>query len=116
MGFVFLIVLGLAAEAAWLAGTGDPAAGVPLAATSLYLGHVVGLSSHFWRKPRPSRQPGTLAPTQDGTTGVRFGYSGGTVALSRKAPAEPSEVEAVLIGTASRRSRTARSFPRSTAS
>jgi hypothetical protein len=73
MGFVFLIVLGLAAEAAWLAGTGDPAAGVPLAATSLYLGHVVGLSSHFWRKPRPSRQPGTLAPTQDGTTGVRFG-------------------------------------------
>jgi hypothetical protein len=76
MGFVFLIVLGLATEAAWLAWTGDPAAGVPLAATSLYLGHVVGLSTRVWRKPRPSRQSGILTPTPDGTSGVRFGYSG----------------------------------------
>jgi hypothetical protein len=74
MGSVALIMLGLAAEAAWLAWTGDPAAGVPLAATALYLGHIVGLSSRFWRRPRPSRQPGTLTP--DGISGVRFGYSG----------------------------------------
>lgn len=76
MGLVALIALTLAAEAAWLAWTGDPAAGVPLAATALYLGHIVGLSSRFWRRPRPSLQPGTLTATPDGTTGVRFGYSG----------------------------------------
>lgn len=76
MGLVVLIMLGLAAEAAWLAWTGDPAAGVPLAATALYLGHIVGLSRRFWRKPRPSRQPGTLTRTPDGISGVRFGYSG----------------------------------------
>lgn len=76
MGSVVLIMLGLATEAAWLAWTGDPTAGVPLAATALYLGHVVGLSTRFWRRPRPSRQVGTLTTTADGTTGVRFGYSG----------------------------------------
>src|SRR5512133_3917993 len=76
MGSVVLIMLALATEAAWLAWTGDPAAGVPLAATAFYLAHVVGLSSRFWRKPRPSRQVGTLTTTADGTTGVRFGYSG----------------------------------------
>lgn len=76
MGLVVLIMLGLATEAAWLAWTGDSAAGVPLAATALYLGHIVGLSTRFWRGPRPSRQRGTLTTTADGTTGVRFGYSG----------------------------------------
>jgi hypothetical protein len=76
MGLVVLIMLGLATEAARLAWTGDPAAGVPLAATALYLGHIVGLSTRFWRRPRPSRQRGTLTTTADGTTGVRFGYSG----------------------------------------
>jgi hypothetical protein len=76
IGLVALITLGLVAEAAWLAWTGHPAAAVPLAAAAIYLGHILGLSTRFWWTPRPSRQPGTLTPTPDGTTGVRFGYSG----------------------------------------
>jgi hypothetical protein len=76
MGLVALVTLGLAAEAVWLAWTRQPAAGVPLAAAAVYLGHVLGLSTRFWWTPRPSRQPGTLTTTPNGTTGVRFGYSG----------------------------------------
>jgi hypothetical protein len=76
MGLVALMTLGLAAEAAWLAWTGQPAGGVPLAAAAIYLGHVVGLSTRVWWTPRSPRQPGTLTTTPDGTTGVRFGYSG----------------------------------------
>jgi hypothetical protein len=75
MGFVTFMAIGMAAEAAWLAWTGQPAAGVPLAAGAIYLGHVVGLSTRFWWTPRRSR-PGTLTATPDGTTGVRFSYSG----------------------------------------
>lgn len=77
MGLVALMTLGLVAEAAWLAWTGQPAAGVPLAAAAIYLGHVLGLSTRSWWTPRPSRQPGTLTTAPDGTTGVRFRYSGG---------------------------------------
>jgi hypothetical protein len=75
MGFVAFMTVGMAAEAAWLVWTGQPAAGVPLAAGAIYLGHVVGLSTCFWWTRRRSR-PGTLTTTPDGTTGVRFSYSG----------------------------------------
>jgi amino acid transporter len=76
MGLVALTTLGLAAEAAWLVWTGQPAAAVPLAAAAIYLGHILGLSTRIWWRPWPSRQPGTLTTTPDGTTGVRFRYSG----------------------------------------
>ena len=75
MGAIVLMTIGLAAEAAWLAWTGEPVAGVPLAAAALYLGHIVGLSTRVWWRPWPSRQPATLTTTPDGTTGVRFRYS-----------------------------------------
>ena len=75
MGAIVLMTVGLAAEAAWLAWTGKPVAGVPLAAAALYLGHIVGLSTRVWWRPWPSRQPATLTTTPDGTTGVRFRYS-----------------------------------------
>jgi hypothetical protein len=74
-GLVALVALGVAARAAWLAWTGQPAAGVPLAAGAIFLGHVVGLSTRvWWTRPRSSRT-GTLTAMPAGTKGVTFTYS-----------------------------------------
>jgi hypothetical protein len=75
MGLVALIALGMAAEAAWLFWTGQPATGVPLAAGAIFLGHVVGLSTRVWWTRRRSSRTSTLTATPDGTKGVTFSYS-----------------------------------------
>jgi hypothetical protein len=75
LAFVALMALGMAAEAAWSFWTGQPAAGVLLAAGAILLGHVVGLATRVWWPRRRSSRTGTLTATPDGTTGVTFGYS-----------------------------------------
>jgi hypothetical protein len=75
MGLVDLMALGMAAEAAWLFGTGQLATGVPLAAGVIFLGHVVGLAARVWWPRRRSRQTSTLTAAPDGTKGVTFLYS-----------------------------------------
>jgi hypothetical protein len=75
MWSVAAVAVGMAAEAAWLAWTGRPLAGVPLAGAALFLGHVVALSRRVWRPGRRSSRPGTLTTAPDGATGVTFTYS-----------------------------------------
>jgi hypothetical protein len=69
------IAIGLAAEAAWLAWTGHPLAGVPLAGVAVLLGHVVALGRRTRWPGRRSSRTGTLTPGPDGVTGVAFTYS-----------------------------------------
>jgi hypothetical protein len=78
LGFLALIALGTAAEAAWSFWTGQPAAGVPLAAGAIFLGHVVGLATRLWWPRRRFRRTPTLTRAPDGTTGVTFTYSAWT--------------------------------------
>jgi hypothetical protein len=78
MGFVALIALGTAAEAVWSSWTGRPADGVPLAAGSIFLGHVVGLGKRLWWPRRRFRRAATLTRGPDGTKGVTFTYSAWT--------------------------------------
>ena len=75
IGFMTLMVLGMAAEAAWLLWSGRPAAGIPLAAGAIYLGHVVGLAIRLWWTRRRSNRTGNLGVAPDGTRGVAFNYS-----------------------------------------
>ena len=75
MWFMAATAIGMAAEAVWLAWTGQLAAGVPLAGAALFLGHVVALSRRVWRPRRRSSRPGTLTAAPDGATGVTFTYS-----------------------------------------
>jgi hypothetical protein len=75
MGFVAAMALGMAAEAAWLAWTGQPLSGVPLAAAALYLGHVVALGTRVWWPRQRSSRTETLTAAPDGATGVTFSYS-----------------------------------------
>ncbi len=74
-GLVALMALGMAAGAAWLSWTGRPAAGVPLAAGAIFLGHVVGWSTWVWWRRRHSSRTTTLTAVPDGTKGVTFPYS-----------------------------------------
>lgn len=75
LGFVALMAVGLAAEAAWLFSTGQFAAGAPLAAAAVLLGHVVGLAARVWWPRRRSSRASTLTATPHGTKGVTFTYS-----------------------------------------
>jgi hypothetical protein len=75
MWFVAAIAISMAAEAAWLAGTGQLPAGVPLVGAALFLGHVVALSRRVWRPRRRSSRTGTFTQGPDGATGVTFTYS-----------------------------------------
>jgi hypothetical protein len=75
VGFMAVLAIGMAAEAAWLASAGQPLSGVPLAGAALYLGHVVALGTRFWWPRQRSSRMGTLTTAPDGTTGVTFSYS-----------------------------------------
>jgi hypothetical protein len=75
VGFLTIMALGVAAEAAWAFGTGRPGPGVLLAAGATVIGHVAGLGIFVWRAPRRSGRTGRLEPGPVGTTGVRFAYS-----------------------------------------
>jgi hypothetical protein len=75
--FMVVMVVGMTAEAVWLAWEGRPVKGVPLAACAVLLGHVLGLAGRVWRMPRRSRPAVKLVPAAEGK-GVRFGYSGWT--------------------------------------
>lgn len=73
-GFMVVLAVGLAAEAAWLAWAGRSLSGAPLAVAALYLGHVVASGTRFWWPRQRSSRLGTLTTGPDGVTGVTFRY------------------------------------------
>jgi hypothetical protein len=76
IGFMAVMAIGGAAGAAWAFWTGQPVAGVLLAALAVFLGHILGLATRVWWIPRRSSRMGTLTAMPDGTKGVTFTYSG----------------------------------------
>jgi len=74
-GFMAVLALGMAAEAARLAWIGQPGAAVPLAAGAIYLAHAVGMAACIWRSPRRSGRAGELTVAPDATKGMTFAYS-----------------------------------------